>query len=68
MKQMIRELGMVILLGGFGGFIRTLVGKKRGEPYTGCAANMYSPTTCVPLQSRWPDIRRAASWRFWMRR
>ena len=33
MKQMIRELGMVILLGGFGGFIRTLVGKKRGEPY-----------------------------------
>lgn len=33
MKQMLKELATVVLLGGFGGFIRTLVGKKRNEPY-----------------------------------
>lgn len=33
MKQLIRDLAGVACIAGFGGFIRTLVGKARHEPY-----------------------------------
>ena len=33
MKSVFRDLVFVIALGGFGGFIRTLAGRRRGEPY-----------------------------------
>lgn len=33
MKSLIKELIFVVLLAGFGGFVRTLSGKKRDDPY-----------------------------------
>lgn len=33
MKTLLKDLFTVIALAGFGGFIRTLVGKQHGEPY-----------------------------------
>lgn len=33
MKQVLKEVLAVVLLGGFGGFIRTLAGKRREDPY-----------------------------------
>ena len=33
MKMLMKDLFGVVLLAGFGGFVRTLTGKKHGEPY-----------------------------------
>lgn len=33
MKTLLKELLLVVGLAGFGGFVRTLVGKQRGDPY-----------------------------------